>query len=123
MPMLIAGQNRRSSLAEADNLLRAVGLGERRTHRPGQLSGGERQRVAIARSLINRPSCVLMDEPTGNLDPENAGQVLQLIDELREESSSAFLIVTHDQTVADHMHRVLRLESGGLYAGTEAHAR
>ncbi|MEM8491179.1 MAG: ATP-binding cassette domain-containing protein [Pseudomonadota bacterium] len=122
MPMLIAGQSRRSSFAEADNLLRAVGLGDRRTHRPGQLSGGERQRVAIARSLINRPSCVLMDEPTGNLDPDNAGQVLQLIDELREKSSSAFLIVTHDQTVADHMHRVLRLESGGLHVGAGAHA-
>ncbi len=113
MPQLIAGVSRAEALEEASAMLNAVGLTTRLRHRPGQLSGGERQRVAIARSLINRPSCVLMDEPTGNLDPVAARQVLELIDTLRE-SQSAFVIVTHDSLVAEHMQRVLRLENGQL---------
>ena len=114
MPALIGGVSRQQALKAARELLAAVGLSERGTHRPGQLSGGERQRVAIARSLINEPTCVLMDEPTGNLDPENAEQILALIDQLRETSQSAFLIVTHDQSVALRMHQVLRLRAGKL---------
>ena len=94
-------------------MLEAVSLSARLRHRPGQLSGGERQRVAIARSLINAPACVLMDEPTGNLDPAAARQVLALIDTLRA-SSSAFVVVTHDALVAGHMQRVLRLDGGRL---------
>ena len=113
MPRLIAGVARRAALGEAEGMLEAVGLSERLRHRPGQLSGGERQRVAIARSLINTPACVLMDEPTGNLDPAAARQVLALIDTLRA-SSSAFVIVTHDALVAGHMQRVLRLDGGRL---------
>ncbi|MEM6543803.1 MAG: ATP-binding cassette domain-containing protein [Pseudomonadota bacterium] len=114
MPKLIAGERRGTALKSARELLAAVGLEHRVTHRPGQLSGGERQRVAIARSLVNKPTCVLMDEPTGNLDPENAVQVLELVDQLRESSASAFLIVTHDQSVACRMHQVLRLQAGQL---------
>lgn len=113
MPQLIAGVARREATARALEMLAAVGLSERAKHRPGQLSGGERQRVAIARSLINRPRCVLMDEPTGNLDPAAARQVLALIDRLRE-SSSAFVVVTHDPAIAGHMQRVLRLVNGRL---------
>lgn len=113
MPKLIAGVSRPASLDEARRMLEAVGLSERLRHRPGQLSGGERQRVAIARSLINAPACVLMDEPTGNLDPAAARQVLGLIDTLRA-SSSAFVVVTHDALVAGHMQRVLRLDGGRL---------
>jgi lipoprotein-releasing system ATP-binding protein len=113
MPQLIAGVSRRDAQASAAQMLDAVGLVDRSTHRPGQLSGGERQRVAIARSLINSPRCVLMDEPTGNLDPEAAQQVLDLIDRLRE-AQSAFVVVTHDQRVAGHMQRVLRLTDGRL---------
>ena len=113
MPRLIAGVSRLQSLREAERMLEAVSLSARLRHRPGQLSGGERQRVAIARSLINAPACVLMDEPTGNLDPAAARQVLALIDTLRA-SSSAFVIVTHDALVAGHMQRVLRLDGGRL---------
>ena len=113
MPRLIAGVSRVQSLHEAERMLEAVSLSARLRHRPGQLSGGERQRVAIARSLINAPACVLMDEPTGNLDPAAARQVLALIDTLRA-SSSAFVVVTHDALVAGHMQRVLRLDGGRL---------
>ncbi|MFT4769421.1 MAG: lipoprotein-releasing system ATP-binding protein [Glaciecola sp.] len=113
MPQLIAGVSRRDAQARAAEMLDAVGLINRSSHRPGQLSGGERQRVAIARSLINSPRCVLMDEPTGNLDPEAAQQVLDLIDKLRE-TRSAFVVVTHDLSVAGHMQRVLRLTDGRL---------
>ena len=113
MPWLIAGASRVQSLREAERMLEAVSLSARLRHRPGQLSGGERQRVAIARSLINAPACVLMDEPTGNLDPAAARQLLALIDTLRA-SSSAFVVVTHDALVAGHMQRVLRLDGGRL---------
>ena len=115
MPQLIAGVPRRTAQARAADMLDEVGLAHRRSHRPGQLSGGERQRVAIARSLINSPRCVLMDEPTGNLDPEAAAQVLALIDKLRQ-TRSAFVVVTHDLAVAGRMQRVLRLVDGRLDA-------
>lgn len=113
MPQLIAGVSRAEAQRRAASMLEAVGLAPRSDHRPGQLSGGERQRVAIARSLINTPGCVLMDEPTGNLDPEAAAQVLALIDELRA-NDSAFVVVTHDHSVAARMQRVLSLEGGRL---------
>lgn len=113
MPQLIAGVSRREAHSRAADMLEEVGLSNRSSHRPGQLSGGERQRVAIARSLINSPSCVLMDEPTGNLDPEAAQQVLELIEKLRE-TRSAFVVVTHDLSVAKRMQRVLRLTDGRL---------
>ena len=113
MPQLIAGVSRGEAQRRAASMLEAVGLAPRSDHRPGQLSGGERQRVAIARSLINTPGCVLMDEPTGNLDPEAAAQVLALIDELRA-NDSAFVVVTHDHSVAARMQRVLSLEGGRL---------
>ena len=115
MPQLIAGVARREALTNAQRMLDAVGLTHRLEHRPGQLSGGERQRVAIARSLINRPSCVLMDEPTGNLDPDASEQVLELIDELRR-MDSAFVVVTHDPAIARRMQRSLRLVDGQLRA-------
>ncbi|MBE9539203.1 MAG: ATP-binding cassette domain-containing protein [Proteobacteria bacterium] len=114
MPLLIGGQSRAQAMQVAGEMLAKVGLQHRLTHRPGQLSGGERQRVAIARSLVTRPQCVLMDEPTGNLDPQSSEQVLSLIDELRRDSAS-FVVVTHDPVIASHMDRVLELRGGCLH--------
>ncbi|MFT5335384.1 MAG: lipoprotein-releasing system ATP-binding protein [Halioglobus sp.] len=114
MPLLIGGMKRAKAWRTAEEILERVGLQHRLDHRPGQLSGGERQRVAIARALVTRPACVLMDEPTGNLDPESASQVLELIDELRREQAS-FIVVTHDSAIADRMDRTLELRDAGLW--------
>jgi lipoprotein-releasing system ATP-binding protein len=114
MPLLIGGYRRSEALTMAGAMLDRVGLSSRLSHRPGQLSGGERQRVAIARALVARPGCVLMDEPTGNLDPQSAAQVLSLIDELRRDQAS-FVVVTHDPAIARHMDRILELREGSLH--------
>lgn len=115
MPARIAGCSRRDAEVRAAALLQQIGLGERLSHRPSQLSGGERQRVAIARALVNQPEVVLMDEPTGNLDPESAEQVLSLMTSLAQ-FRSAFIVVTHDAKVASQMGRCLRLVDGRLQA-------
>ncbi len=114
MPLLIAGESQTAARERANSLLARVGLEDRLQHRPAQLSGGERQRVAIARALVMRPSCVLMDEPTGNLDPAAAAQILALIDELKHEHSASFVIVTHDQGIAERMDAVYQLDGGQL---------
>ncbi|MEJ2531519.1 MAG: ATP-binding cassette domain-containing protein [Halioglobus sp.] len=113
MPLLIGAVPRAEAWQRAERMLERVGLAHRLGHRPAQLSGGERQRVAIARALVGSPACVLMDEPTGNLDPHSAAQVLQLIDELGQHSAS-FVVVTHDPGIAAHMHRILELREGRL---------
>jgi len=113
MPLLIGGHGRKVAWERAESMLARVGLEHRLTHRPGQLSGGERQRVAIARALVTSPGCVLMDEPTGNLDPHSARQVLTLIDALRRDKAS-FIVVTHAPEIAKHMDRVLELYAGSL---------
>ena len=113
MPARIAGLDRDKAIEKAASLLAQVGLEERLHHRPNALSGGERQRVAIARALVNRPSCVLMDEPTGNLDPESAEQVLDLMVSL-ERDDTAFVVVTHDMRIAQRMNRVMTLTRGAL---------
>jgi len=113
MPLIIRGESRATAQQSAARTLARVGLSDRLQHRPGQLSGGERQRVAIARALVGRPDCVLLDEPTGNLDPQSAEYVLALIDELGQESAS-FIVVTHDPAIAGRMHRTLELREGRL---------
>jgi lipoprotein-releasing system ATP-binding protein len=113
MPARIAGLDRDKAIEKAASLLAQVGLEERLHHRPNALSGGERQRVAIARALVNRPSCVLMDEPSGNLDPESAEQVLDLMVSLEREDT-AFVVVTHDMRIAQRMNRVMTLTRGAL---------
>ena len=113
MPLLIGGTGRRSAWQAAEAVLAQVGMQHRLQHRPGEMSGGERQRVAIARALVTQPDCVLMDEPTGNLDPESAEQVLALIDSLSA-ASTGFIVVTHDPRIAQRMDRTLELRQGAL---------
>jgi lipoprotein-releasing system ATP-binding protein len=113
MPLLIGGTVRKEAWLAAEEMLGRVGMAHRLLHRPAQLSGGERQRVAIARALVARPDCVLLDEPTGNLDPHSAAQVLELIDELGQDLAS-FVVVTHDPAIAAHMNRTLELHDGTL---------
>ena len=111
MPLMIARKNKQQSIQKATELLASVGLSQRATHRPSALSGGERQRVAIARSLANNPACVLMDEPTGNLDRQASDSIERLMDDLSQQLNTAFVVVTHDQTVAARMDSIYRLEA------------
>ena len=114
LPQLIHGAERAEAEARADALLTALGLGHRLTHRPSQLSGGEQQRVAVARALANRPTLVLADEPTGNLDEQTADVVLAEFLRLVRGEGSAALVATHNERLAAKMDRVVRLHDGVL---------
>lgn len=117
MPLLIAGTPTDEANKVAKELIDSVGLSNRITHRPAKLSGGERQRIAIARSLANDPKCVLADEPTGNLDEENAELAFSLMQRLNKDRGTTFIIVTHDQELADRVDQTYHLINGKLERG------
>lgn len=114
IPQMIAGRPRRQAATHAEQLLSALGLAERVSHRPAELSGGEQQRTAIARALANQPRLILADEPTGNLDPHTADHVFDALIHLIRHTGVAALIATHNLELARRMDRVLRLEDGIL---------
>lgn len=116
MPLLLRQTGLTDVEGAAREILNAVGLSERVKHKPAQLSGGERQRVAVARALVTQPACVLMDEPTGNLDRHTAQDIQALIKQLNAERGISFIIVTHDLELAKTMDKTLELRDGGLFS-------
>ena len=112
LPMIYAGVNKKMRIERASQLLQSVGLGERMDHLPSELSGGQRQRVAIARALVTKPSLILADEPTGNLDYANAQAVFEILSELQKDFNTALLMVTHDRQLAQLADKQLALQNG-----------
>ena len=117
LPLVYAGMSRRERTRRAESVLRLVELEDRMAHRPNELSGGQRQRVAIARALVNRPSLVLADEPTGNLDSRTGDEIIALFQVLHE-AGNTVLLVTHEASVAAHADRVLTIRDGGIESDT-----
>ncbi|MCH8927507.1 MAG: ABC transporter ATP-binding protein [Candidatus Marinimicrobia bacterium] len=112
LPALLSGNSKEAVMDKASLLLADVGLSNRETHKPSELSGGERQRVAVARALMNDPELVLADEPSGNLDRDNAEALYELIWKMRDEKKQTFIIVTHNEELAEKADRIIRLEDG-----------
>ena len=117
MPLIVRRVSRKDARAQAAEVLEKVGLAERMIHNPSQLSGGERQRVALARALVTKPLCLLADEPTGNLDSKTAANMFELLVKIRQDFNTAFIIVTHDQKLANLADRQLIMERGILSTG------
>ena len=113
LPLIYAGMPRTERRERATEALRSVGLGDRLDHRPNELSGGQRQRVATARALVNRPSLLLADEPTGNLDSETGAEIMRLLEQLHRRGNT-ILLVTHEKDIAHHARRIIHLRDGRL---------
>lgn len=111
LPLVYAGQSNSARNQRAEDVLESVGLGDRMDHRPNQLSGGQRQRVAVARALVNKPSIILADEPTGNLDSKTSVEIMKLFGEIHAKGNTVIL-VTHEEDIAQHAHRIIRLRDG-----------
>ncbi len=118
IPAMIAGMSKKQALQEAEQMLSQLGLADRLKHRPAQLSGGEKQRTAVARALINRPSLILADEPSGSLDSQRKEELIELFLELRDQLGQTFLIVTHDADFAQRADRTVSLQDGRIIADT-----
>lgn len=113
LPLVYAGQSSSDRNKRAEDVLESVGLGDRMDHRPNQLSGGQRQRVAVARALVNKPSIILADEPTGNLDSKTSVEIMKLFGEIHAQGNTVIL-VTHEEDIAQHAHRIIRLRDGQI---------
>ncbi len=111
IPLIYGGVGKKEREQRATNMLEAVGLGERNHHRPNELSGGQRQRVAIARALINRPSIILADEPTGNLDSKTSIEIMEMLNKIHRDGNTV-IMVTHEEEMALYAHRIIRLKDG-----------
>ncbi|PVX24356.1 MAG: hypothetical protein CW716_10265 [Candidatus Bathyarchaeum sp.] len=114
LTLAIAGVNKTERRKRAEQLLTSVGLKDRMNHKPAELSGGERQRVAIARALANRPSFLLMDEPTGNIDSKTAKEIIGLIKQLNEEDGVTIIMITHDEKLANQAKRITMMLDGAI---------
>lgn len=111
LPMIYAGIEKSKRRERATEVLELVGLGDRMMHKPNELSGGQRQRVAVARALVNHPSIILADEPTGNLDSKTSYEIMALFNEIHQKGNTVIL-VTHEEDIAQHAHRIIRLRDG-----------
>jgi putative ABC transport system ATP-binding protein len=113
LPLIYAGKNSTDRKEIASNMLTQVGLSDRMDHRPNELSGGQRQRVAVARAMVNSPSIILADEPTGNLDSKTSYEIMALFDEIHKKGNT-IILVTHEEDIAMHAHRIIRLRDGEI---------
>jgi putative ABC transport system ATP-binding protein len=113
LPLIYAGKKKSERIKMAEEILKAVGLGHRMTHKPNELSGGERQRVAVARALVNGPSIILADEPTGNLDTRTSYEIMELFEEIHQKGNTVIL-VTHEEDIARYAKRIIRIRDGKL---------
>lgn len=111
LPLIYAGFNKTKRLERAEEVLEHVQLTDRMLHKPNELSGGQRQRVAVARALVNHPSIILADEPTGNLDSKTSIEIMGLLDEIHKQGNT-IIVVTHEEDIAQHAHRIIRLVDG-----------